>query len=100
MINSGMNNIILTVATITLTMTRLNSLLEMDMKKLVALSTLSQNRIIFISISTNLYSIQRNKKGWNKGEVKGKRGLGFFVLQSQMRTPKIFFIVYITRIFS
>jgi len=38
-------------------MARINSLLEIDIKKLVALSTLSQIRIIFISISTNLYSL-------------------------------------------
>lgn len=54
---SGINNIILTVAIITLRMARINSLLEIDIKKLVALSTLSQIRIIFISISTNLYSL-------------------------------------------
>nr|ATJ03312.1 NADH dehydrogenase subunit 5 [Bemisia tabaci]ATJ03325.1 NADH dehydrogenase subunit 5 [Bemisia tabaci]ATJ03351.1 NADH dehydrogenase subunit 5 [Bemisia tabaci]AXI95978.1 NADH dehydrogenase subunit 5 [Bemisia tabaci] len=57
MVASGMNNIILTVAMITLSMASMNSLLEMDMKKLVALSTLSQISIMFISISTNLYSL-------------------------------------------
>nr|ALR69372.1 NADH dehydrogenase subunit 5 [Bemisia tabaci] len=57
MVASGMNNIVLTVAMITLSMASMNSLLEMDMKKLVALSTLSQISIMFISISTNLYSL-------------------------------------------
>nr|QFS81157.1 NADH dehydrogenase subunit 5 [Bemisia tabaci] len=57
MISTGMNPIILTVAMMTLTMASLNSLMEMDMKKLVALSTLSQISIMFISISTNLYSL-------------------------------------------
>nr|AXE73242.1 NADH dehydrogenase subunit 5 [Bemisia tabaci] len=57
MMESGMNTVVLTVAMITLSMASMNSLLEMDMKKLVALSTLSQISIIFISISTNLYSL-------------------------------------------
>nr|AXE73255.1 NADH dehydrogenase subunit 5 [Bemisia tabaci] len=57
MMASGMNTVVLTVAMITLSMASMNSLLEMDMKKLVALSTLSQISIMFISISTNLYSL-------------------------------------------
>nr|ALR69398.1 NADH dehydrogenase subunit 5 [Bemisia tabaci] len=57
MMESGMNTVVLTVAMITLSMASMNSLLEMDMKKLVALSTLSQISIMFISISTNLYSL-------------------------------------------
>ncbi|YP_086806.1 NADH dehydrogenase subunit 5 (mitochondrion) [Bemisia tabaci] len=57
MLSTGMNPIILTVAMMTLMMASLNSLMEMDMKKLVALSTLSQISIMFISISANLYSL-------------------------------------------
>nr|ALR69359.1 NADH dehydrogenase subunit 5 [Bemisia tabaci] len=57
MLSSQMDHIILTVAMLTLTMSSMNSLMEMDMKKLVALSTLSQISIMFISISTNLYSL-------------------------------------------
>lgn len=56
-IESGINTVVLTVAIITLRIARINSLLEIDIKKLVALSTLSQIRIMFISISTNLYSL-------------------------------------------
>nr|AXI95991.1 NADH dehydrogenase subunit 5 [Bemisia tabaci]AXI96004.1 NADH dehydrogenase subunit 5 [Bemisia tabaci] len=57
MLSTGMSPIILTVAMMTLTMASLNSLMEMDMKKLVALSTLSQISIMFISVSANLYSL-------------------------------------------
>nr|ALR69347.1 NADH dehydrogenase subunit 5 [Bemisia tabaci] len=57
MINSQMNYIIMTVSMMTLTMSSMNSLMEMDMKKLVALSTLSQISIMFISISADLYSL-------------------------------------------
>nr|AIG20056.1 NADH dehydrogenase subunit 5 [Bemisia tabaci complex sp. Asia I] len=57
MINSQMNLIILTMSMMTLTMASVNSLMEMDMKKLVALSTLSQISIMFISISADLYSL-------------------------------------------
>nr|ATJ03338.1 NADH dehydrogenase subunit 5 [Bemisia tabaci] len=57
MINSQMNYIIMTMSMMTLTMSSMNSLMEMDMKKLVALSTLSQISIMFISISADLYSL-------------------------------------------
>nr|ARJ63877.1 NADH dehydrogenase subunit 5 [Bemisia emiliae] len=57
MIYLQMDQIIFTVAMMTLTMASVNSLMEMDMKKLVALSTLSQISIMFISMSTNLYSL-------------------------------------------
>ena len=56
-LSSQIDHIILTVAILTLTISRINSLIEIDIKKLVALSTLSQIRIMFISISTNLYSL-------------------------------------------
>nr|ALR69321.1 NADH dehydrogenase subunit 5 [Bemisia tabaci] len=57
MIYLQMDQIIFTVAMMTLTMSSMNSLMEMDMKKLVALSTLSQISIMFISMSANLYSL-------------------------------------------
>nr|ALR69309.1 NADH dehydrogenase subunit 5 [Bemisia tabaci] len=52
-----MDQIIFTAAMMTLTMASMNSLMEMDMKKLVALSTLGQISIMFISMSANLYSL-------------------------------------------
>nr|ALR69296.1 NADH dehydrogenase subunit 5 [Bemisia tabaci] len=52
-----MDQIIFTVSMMTLTMASMNALMEMDMKKLVALSTLSQVSIMFISMSANLYSL-------------------------------------------
>nr|ALR69411.1 NADH dehydrogenase subunit 5 [Bemisia tabaci] len=57
MISLNMEQVILTISMMTLTMASMNSLSEMDMKKLVALSTLSQISIMFISISVNLYSL-------------------------------------------
>nr|ALR69283.1 NADH dehydrogenase subunit 5 [Bemisia tabaci] len=57
MIYLQMDQIVFTVAMMTLTMASMNSLMEMDMKKLVALSTLSQISIMFISMSANLYSL-------------------------------------------
>nr|QPB46171.1 NADH dehydrogenase subunit 5 [Bemisia tabaci] len=56
-ISLNMEQVILTISMMTLTMASMNSLSEMDMKKLVALSTLSQISIMFISISVNLYSL-------------------------------------------
>lgn len=53
---SNLNESVFTIRIITLTMARINSLLEWDIKKIVALSTLSQLRIIFIAISINLYT--------------------------------------------
>nr|QPB46184.1 NADH dehydrogenase subunit 5 [Bemisia tabaci] len=53
----NMEQVVMTVSMMTLTMASMNSLSEMDMKKLVALSTLSQISIMFISISVNLYSL-------------------------------------------
>nr|ALR69424.1 NADH dehydrogenase subunit 5 [Bemisia tabaci] len=57
MSNLSMDQIILAVAMMTLMMASMNSLMEMDMKKLVALSTLSQISVMFISISVNLHSL-------------------------------------------
>lgn len=51
------NKFIFTIRTITLLMASLNSLIQWDIKKIVALSTLSQLRIMFISISINMYRI-------------------------------------------
>lgn len=45
------------VRIITLIISRINSLSEWDIKKLIALSTLSQLRIIFITISINLFQL-------------------------------------------
>lgn len=49
--------IIIFVRLLTLIIARINSLYEWDIKKLVALSTLSQLRTIFIVISINLFSL-------------------------------------------
>lgn len=51
------NLVIFTVRIITLIIARINSLWEWDIKKIVALSTLRQLRIIFISISINIYNL-------------------------------------------
>lgn len=52
-----LNNLIFMTSIITLIIARINSVLENDIKKVVALSTLSQLRVIFVSISINIFSI-------------------------------------------
>nr|YP_009027749.1 NADH dehydrogenase subunit 5 [Bemisia afer]AHC02242.1 NADH dehydrogenase subunit 5 [Bemisia afer] len=52
---TNLNQVIIVVSLATLAMASVNSLTEWDIKKLVALSTLSQLSIMFISIANNMY---------------------------------------------
>ena len=54
---TNLNNLIFYIRIITLVIARLNSLTQWDIKKLVALSTLAQLRIMFIAISINIYKL-------------------------------------------
>nr|YP_010933893.1 NADH dehydrogenase subunit 5 [Aleurodicus rugioperculatus]WKT15077.1 NADH dehydrogenase subunit 5 [Aleurodicus rugioperculatus] len=50
-------NMIFIISMMTLTMASLNSIIEWDIKKIIALSTLSQMSIMFISISMNFFNL-------------------------------------------
>nr|YP_026059.1 NADH dehydrogenase subunit 5 [Aleurodicus dugesii]AAS77749.1 NADH dehydrogenase subunit 5 [Aleurodicus dugesii] len=52
-----MKNIIFIMSLMTLFMASMNSIIEWDIKKIIALSTLSQMSIMFISISMNFYNL-------------------------------------------
>lgn len=54
---TNINKIIFSVSIITLLIASLNASIELDIKKLIALSTLSQISIIFLAISINIYKI-------------------------------------------
>lgn len=54
---SNINKIIFVIRIATIIIASVNSLIEWDIKKLVALSTLSQLRLIFITISINIYQL-------------------------------------------
>nr|YP_087048.1 NADH dehydrogenase subunit 5 [Tetraleurodes acaciae]AAU14153.1 NADH dehydrogenase subunit 5 [Tetraleurodes acaciae] len=54
---TNINKFVLITATMTLVMASMNALTEWDIKKLVALSTLSQLSVMFISISISMYKM-------------------------------------------
>nr|CAD5105737.1 NADH dehydrogenase subunit 5 [Singhiella simplex] len=55
--NSKLTLVVLIIAMMTLIMASMNSILESDVKKVIALSTLSQLSIMFVSISMSMFSM-------------------------------------------
>nr|YP_009227724.1 NADH dehydrogenase subunit 5 [Aleurocanthus spiniferus]AHY04219.1 NADH dehydrogenase subunit 5 [Aleurocanthus spiniferus] len=53
----NMNKLVFTIAVMTLVMASMNAIMELDIKKLVALSTLSQLSTMFMAISINMYKM-------------------------------------------